>query len=120
MIDPARLQSIAAREWGWREPTVEIQAVCNGRDAELWALGQRLADRMFTLLPGSRLCAEALGTELALRLLWNYSSLPRGRAHGSSAGDASRNGQARDRERTVPRGSDRSRRSAERARGGAP
>jgi hypothetical protein len=107
MIDPARLQSVAAREWGWSEPTVEVQAVCNGRDAEFWALGQRLAGRMLSPLPGSRLCAEALGIELALHLLWNYSSLPRGRARGCSAGDAPGDGQAGGPGRSAPRDDDR-------------
>jgi hypothetical protein len=107
MIDPARLQSVAAQEWGWSEPTVEITEAFNSRDAEFWALGQRLAGRMLSLLPGSRLCAEALGTELAFHLLWNYSSLPGGRAHSSSAGDAPRNGLARDPERSAPHDDDR-------------
>jgi hypothetical protein len=62
---------------------------------------------MLSPLPGSRLCAEALGTELALHLLWNYSSLSRGRAHGSSAGDAPGNGQAGGPERSAPRDDDR-------------
>jgi hypothetical protein len=79
MIDPARLRSIAEREWG--EPTVEILEACNVRDAEFWALGRRLADRMRSPIPGSRLCAEALGTLLALHFLWYDSTLP-GRDHG--------------------------------------
>jgi hypothetical protein len=77
MIDPARLQSIAEQEWGWGEPTAKILEACNSRDAEFWGLGQRLAARMLSPIPGSRLCAEALGTQLTLHLLWNYSSLPR-------------------------------------------
>jgi hypothetical protein len=75
MIDPAQLRSIAEQEWG--EPTVEILEACNVRDEALWALGRRLADRMLSPIPGSRLCAEALGTLLALHLLWNHSTLPR-------------------------------------------
>jgi hypothetical protein len=77
MIDPARLQSIAKQQWGSGEPAVEIMEACNSRHAEFWALGQRLATRMLSPIPGSRLCAEALGTLLALHLLWNYSTLPR-------------------------------------------
>src|SRR5689334_22666285 len=75
MIDSARLHSIAEREWG--VPTVEILEAYNVRDAEFWALGRRLAARMLSPIPGSRLCAEALDTELTLHLLWNYSTLPR-------------------------------------------
>ena len=75
MIDPAQLRSIAEQEWG--EPTVEILEACNVRDEALWALGRRLADRMLSPIPGSQPCAEALGTLLALHLLWNDSTLPR-------------------------------------------
>jgi hypothetical protein len=77
MIDPAHLRSLAERERGWGEPTVQILEACNTRDAEFWVLGRRLADRMLSPIPGSRLCAEALGTLLALHLLWNCSTLPR-------------------------------------------
>jgi AraC family transcriptional regulator len=77
MIDPNWLQSIAEQEWGPGEPTVEILEAYNHRDAEFWALGQQLAARMLSPIPGSRLYAEALNTQLALHLLWNYSSLPR-------------------------------------------
>jgi hypothetical protein len=75
MIDPAQLRSIAEREWG--ETTVEIREACNVRDAESWALGRRLAALMLSPISGSRLCAEALGAQLALHLLWNDSTLPR-------------------------------------------
>jgi AraC family transcriptional regulator len=77
MIDPDWLQSIAKQEWkpGW--PPVEILEAFNSRDAEFWTLGQRLAAQMLAPIPGSRLYAEALNTQLALHLLWNYSSLPR-------------------------------------------
>ena len=75
MIDPAQLRSIAEQEWG--EPTVEILEACNVRDAEFWALDRQLAARMLSPIPGSRPCAEALDTLLALHLLWNHSTLPR-------------------------------------------
>jgi hypothetical protein len=55
----------------------QILEACNVRDAELGALGRRLADRMLSPIPGSQPCAEALGTLLALHLLWNDSTLPR-------------------------------------------
>jgi hypothetical protein len=75
MIDPAHLHAIAEREWGM--PRVEILEACNVRDADFRALGRRLANRMLSPFPGSRLCAEALNTELTLHFLWNYSTLPR-------------------------------------------
>ena len=77
VIEPARLQSIVEQEWGPGQPTVKILEACNSRDAEFWELGQRLVARMLSPIPGSRLCAEALNTQLAIHLLWNYSSLPR-------------------------------------------
>jgi hypothetical protein len=58
-------------------PTVEILEACNVRDAEFWALDRQLAARMLSPIPGSRPCAEALDTLLALHLLWNDSTLPR-------------------------------------------
>jgi AraC family transcriptional regulator len=76
VIDPDWLQSLVEREWGPGQPTVEILEASNSRDAEFWALGQRLAARMLSPTPGSRLYAEALNTQLAIHLLWNYSSLP--------------------------------------------
>jgi AraC family transcriptional regulator len=76
MIDPDWLQSLVEREWGPGQPTVEIREACNSRDAEFWSLGQRLAARMLSPNPGSHLYAESLHTQLALHLLWNYSSLP--------------------------------------------
>jgi AraC family transcriptional regulator len=77
LVDPDRLQSIAEQEWGPGEPAVEVLEAFNSRDAELWALGRGLAARMLSPTPGSRLYAEALDAQLAIHLLWNYSSLPR-------------------------------------------
>jgi AraC family transcriptional regulator len=74
-IDPHRLQSIAVQEWGPVEPTVEIVEAFNSRNAEFWALGHRLAARLLKPIPGSRSYADALNTQLAIHLLWNYSSL---------------------------------------------
>jgi AraC family transcriptional regulator len=77
MIDPLRLQCIAEQEWGPGVPRVVILEAFNCRDSEFWTLGERLAARMLAPIPGSRLYAEALDTQLALHLLWNHSSLPR-------------------------------------------
>jgi AraC family transcriptional regulator len=73
---PERLQSLAEQEWKLHGQTIEIVAGYN-RDAELWGLGQRLAARLRSPIPGSRLFAETLVTQIAIKLLWNYSSLPR-------------------------------------------
>jgi hypothetical protein len=106
MIDPARLQSIAEQEWGPGGPRVRILEACNSRDAEFWTLGQRLAARLLSPIPGSRLCAEALVIELTLHLLWNYSSLPRGKALENSTGGSRRSGETSDRPRSQPRDND--------------
>jgi AraC family transcriptional regulator len=75
-LGPERLQSLAEQEWEMHRQTIEIVAGYN-RDAELWSLGQRLAARLRSPIPGSRLFAETLVTQIAIKLLWNYSSLPR-------------------------------------------
>jgi len=76
-LNPERLQSLADQECESHGQTIEIVADFN-RDAELWSLGERLAARLRSPIPGSRLFAEALVTQIAIKLLWNYSSLPRG------------------------------------------
>ena len=75
-LSPDRLQSLAEQEWKSSGQTIEIVAGYH-RDAELWTLGQRLAARLRSPIPGSRLFAETLVTQIAIELLWNYSSLPR-------------------------------------------
>jgi AraC family transcriptional regulator len=75
-LSPNRLQSLAEQEWETHGNTIEIVAGYN-RDAELWRLGQRLAARLRSPIPGSRLFAETLVTQIAINLLWSYSSLPR-------------------------------------------
>jgi AraC family transcriptional regulator len=77
ITDPDWLRSLAEQAWTAGGPTVAILETLNNRDGEFWALGQRLAAQMLSPLPGSRLYAEALNTQLALYLLWNYSTLPR-------------------------------------------
>jgi hypothetical protein len=71
-FDPARLQSLAEQEWGLDGSTIEIVEAYN-RDAELWALGQRLAARLCYPIPGSRLFAESLFTQIAIELLSRYT-----------------------------------------------
>jgi AraC family transcriptional regulator len=75
-FDPFRLRSLAEEEWEVPGSTIEIVETYN-RDAELWALGQWLAARLRPSIPGSRLFAETLYTQIAIELLSRYSSLPR-------------------------------------------
>ncbi len=53
----------------------------------LWDLGQRLAAQLRTPIRGSRLYAETLQTQIAIHLLWNYSSLPREGVNGDTLAD---------------------------------
>jgi AraC family transcriptional regulator len=75
-LSPHRLQSLAEQEWEPHGQSIEIVAGYN-RDAELWRLGERLAARVRSPIPGSRLFADTLVTQIAIKVLWNYSSLPR-------------------------------------------
>ena len=77
IINQDRLQTLAEDEWESRGARVEILEAFNNRGAELWTLGQRLATRICSPLPGARLYAEALSTQIAIHLLWNHSSLAR-------------------------------------------
>jgi AraC family transcriptional regulator len=75
-LNPGRLQALAEEEWSAAGQSVEIVAGYN-RDPELWRLGERLAARLTAPVAGSRLFIEALETQIAIKLLWNYSSLAR-------------------------------------------
>jgi AraC family transcriptional regulator len=79
LIDSKQLQALAEREWEAGRTPVEIVESFNKNDAELWNLGQRLAAQLRSPVCGSRLYSEALNTQIAIHLLWNYSSLPRSR-----------------------------------------
>jgi AraC family transcriptional regulator len=84
LIGRDRLEAIAAREWGPGPSPFEIAESFNRNDGELWNLGWRLADQLVAPMPGSRPYAEALQTQIAIHLLWNYSSLP----HPANRADA--------------------------------
>jgi AraC family transcriptional regulator len=73
-LSPDLLQSLAEQEWNAHGSTIEIFEAFS-RDAELWTLGHRLAAQLRSPIPGSRLFAETLVTQIAIKLLWNYSSL---------------------------------------------
>jgi AraC family transcriptional regulator len=76
-IDSEILREIAARDWPPGGPAFEIVEGVNRSDEALWALGRRLADRLLAPIPGSRAYAQAIQTQVAIHLLWNYSTLPR-------------------------------------------
>jgi AraC family transcriptional regulator len=75
-LNPILVSTLAAQEWSADSKSIEIVAGFN-RDPELWLLGERLAARLRSPIAGSRLFAETLLTQIAIKLLWNYSSLPR-------------------------------------------
>jgi AraC family transcriptional regulator len=77
LIDADRLQELAEREWTLRGSRIEIIDTWKKRDAKLWPLGQRLAAHLRSPIPGSRLFAEALHTQISIQLLWDHSSLCR-------------------------------------------
>ena len=77
LIDWELLQTLAEQEWQSRRSTVEIVESFNKNDADLWNLGHRLATQLRSPINGSRLYSETLNTQIAIHLLWNYSSLPR-------------------------------------------
>jgi AraC family transcriptional regulator len=79
LIDPDLLQRLADQEWEAHGATVEIVESFNKNDAHLWSLGQLLAAQLRAPVSGSRLYAETLYTQIAIQLLWSYSSLPRQR-----------------------------------------
>jgi AraC family transcriptional regulator len=77
LIGPERLNAIAAQEWGNGGSPFEIVESLNHSDQDLWNLGHRLAGQIRSPQPGSRLYAESLKTQIAIHLLWNYSTLNR-------------------------------------------
>ena len=71
------LEEIEQREWDPGNAPFEIVESFNRNDEELWNLGRRLAAQLRNPIHGSRLYAETLQTQVAIHLLWNYSSIPR-------------------------------------------
>lgn len=74
-IEPVCLAGIVARGWPSNGAPFEIVEGLNRDDEAFWDLGNRLADRLRDPRPGSRQYAEALQTQIAIHLLWHYSSL---------------------------------------------
>jgi AraC family transcriptional regulator len=77
LIDADRLHELAEREWMVGGSRVEIVDTWKKRDTKLWPLGQRLAAHLRSPIPGSRLFAETLHTQISIQLLWDHSSLCR-------------------------------------------
>jgi AraC family transcriptional regulator len=72
-----QLRALADREWKPYNPTIEILPVYHQNTPEIVALGQAFAAQLRSPRQGSGLYAETLWTQIAIQLLWHYSSLPR-------------------------------------------
>ncbi|WP_158633687.1 helix-turn-helix domain-containing protein [Tautonia sociabilis] len=73
----ARLRDLAEEEELLEGETLEILPAAQQRMPELVGLGQAFAGLLRAPRRGSRLYAETLWTQMALQILWNYSTLPR-------------------------------------------
>ncbi len=72
-----QLRALADREWRPYGPTIEIAPAYQQVAPEVVALGHSFASLLRAPRKGSGLYAETLWTQIAIQLLWNYSSLPR-------------------------------------------
>jgi AraC family transcriptional regulator len=72
-----QLRTLADREWKPYSPTIEILPVYHQNTPEIVALGQAFAALLRSPRAGSGLYAETLWTQIAIQMLWYYSSLPR-------------------------------------------
>ena len=71
-----QLRALADREWKPHGPTIEVVPVYHQNAPEIVALGQAFASLLRSPREGSGLYAETLWTQIAIQVLWNYSSLP--------------------------------------------
>lgn len=76
-LDAARLRPLVEQEWGGTAPRFELRPAYQKKTAEIVALGQSFATLLRTPRQGGALYAETLWTQVALQLLWNFSTLPR-------------------------------------------
>ena len=74
-----QFRAIADREFHPYGPTIEMVSANHKTNPEIVALGQALANQLLAPRNGSGLYVETLWTQLAIQLLWNFSSLPRPR-----------------------------------------
>jgi AraC family transcriptional regulator len=71
------LRALAEREWRHVGPAIEISPVYHQTMPEVVTLGQTYASLLRSPRKGGGLYVETLWTQVAIQLLWNYSSLPR-------------------------------------------
>jgi AraC family transcriptional regulator len=76
-IDAAELDRIAAREFDQARGTVELEPVQSRNHAEINDLGHAYAALLRSSRRGIGLYAETLWLQVAMQLLWNFSSLRR-------------------------------------------
>ena len=69
------MAAIVEREWSREASSLAIAEGLHRDDEPLWELGRRLAGLIRDPVPGARLYAEALQTQIAVHLLWKHSSL---------------------------------------------
>ncbi len=76
-VDPDRLDPLARDEWPEMASAYRIIEGLHRDDEELWDLGSRMADRILEPNPGSRAMASAYQELIAVRLLWDHSTIVR-------------------------------------------
>ncbi|MDG3007108.1 helix-turn-helix domain-containing protein [Paludisphaera mucosa] len=77
IFDAGTLQVLADREWPPCGSTIAIASADHQTTPEIVTLGQQFASLLRSPRNGGRLYAETLWTQIAIQLLWNFSSLPR-------------------------------------------
>jgi AraC family transcriptional regulator len=77
LVTPHQFRAIADRECVPHRPSIEIVPACQKSTPELVALGQAFAGLLRTPRTGNGLYAQSLWTQIAIQVLWNFSSLPR-------------------------------------------
>jgi AraC family transcriptional regulator len=89
LVTPDQFRTIADREFAPYAPTIEIVPACQKKTPELVALGQAFADLLRTPRMGNGLYAQSRWTQIAIQVLWSFSSLPRqGEARSERLSDA--------------------------------
>ena len=73
------IRDLADREWGSYGTAIEILQVYQQNKPDVVALGQAFTALLHSPRIGSGLYAETLWTQIAIQILWHYSSLPRRR-----------------------------------------
>jgi AraC family transcriptional regulator len=79
-FDASQIGSLAEREWNACTPSIEFSSVYHKSTLEIVSLLQSYAELVRNPRNGSRLYLETLWTQVAIQLLWNFSSLCRPQA----------------------------------------